>query len=267
MQNAALAAMARTDPRFATWKYFMFDVPPGDLPEALRRFHEKKFLGLNLTVPHKVIAFPHVVAVDESARPIGAVNTLRWTPAGYTGHNTDGHGLEHGVREDLGLELAGAHVLLLGAGGAARSAAVACLRLGCAALWIGNRTRANLDALLAVLRPLAGGIPLHGFDPAAPSAGLPAGALVINATSAGLHAGDSPPVDLARLPRPAGVYDMIYNPPVTPLRRAAAALGVPSANGLSMLVHQGAKSLELWSGAPVPVETMRSAARAALTAG
>jgi shikimate dehydrogenase len=60
---------------------------------------------------------------------------------------------------------------------------------------------------------------------------------------------------------------MIYNPPVTPLRRAAAALGVPSANGLSMLVHQGAKSLELWSGAPVPVETMRSAARAALTAG
>ena len=80
-------------------------------------------------------------------------------------------------------------MILLGAGGAARGAAVECLQRRCASLWIANRTAARLDALLAMLRPLAGGVPLHGFDPQSPPAGLPAGALVINATSAGLRAG------------------------------------------------------------------------------
>ena len=97
---------------------------------------------------------------------------------------------------------------------------------------------------------------------------LPSGALVINATSAGLRADDPAPIDLATLPRPAAVFDMIYNPPQTPLLRAATALGLPHANGLAMLVHQGAKSLEIWSGIPAAqtAPTMAAAARAALAA-
>jgi shikimate dehydrogenase len=106
---------------------------------------------------------------------------------------------------------------------------------------------------------------VQGFDPALPPDALPTGALVINATSAGLHAGDPLPVDLTRLPLPAGVYDMIYNPPATPLLRQAATLGVPHANGLSMLVHQGARALELWTGAPVPAPVMMRAAQAELS--
>jgi shikimate dehydrogenase len=115
-----------------------------------------------------------------------------------------------------------------------------------------------------VLRPLADSIPVYGFDPQSPPAGLPAGALVINATSSGLRPDDPPPIDLTRLPRPAGVYDMIYNPPETPLLRQASALGIPRANGLSMLVHQGARSLEIWTGAMAPVAAMMSVARAAM---
>jgi shikimate dehydrogenase len=168
------------------------------------------------------------------------------------------------LREGLGASLQGAHVILLGAGGAARAAAVECLQRHCASLWIANRTAARLDALLAVLRPVAGDVPVRGFDPQSPPPDFPTGALVINATSAGLRAGDPPPVDLTRLPLPAGVYDMIYNPPATPLLRQAAALGVPHANGLSMLVHQGARALELWTGAPVPAPVMMRAAREAL---
>ncbi|HRI82919.1 MAG TPA: shikimate dehydrogenase, partial [Opitutaceae bacterium] len=84
----------------------------------------------------------------------------------------------------------------------------------------------------------------------APPADFPAGAIVINATSAGLRDTDPAPIDLPRLPRPACVFDMIYNPPRTPLLRAAADLGLPVANGLAMLVHQGAKALEIWSGVP-----------------
>jgi shikimate dehydrogenase len=260
MHNAALAAMARADARFAAWRYFRFEIAPADLPRALALFHAKKFRGLNLTVPHKILALGQLAAIEPAAAAAGAVNTLLWTPAGWHGHNTDGHGLAAGLHDDLGRDLAGANVILLGAGGAARGAAVECLS-------IANRTRANLDALLAILVATSASewTPrIRGFDPAAPPADLPAGAIVINATSVGLRAEDPAPVDLAALPAPAAVFDMIYNPPRTALLRAAAAHAVPAANGLSMLVHQGARALELWSGARVPVETMRAAATAAL---
>lgn len=266
MQNAALAELAASDPRFADWRYFRFEVAPDDLPHALELLHAKKFRGVNLTLPHKVIAFERLTEIDPAARPLGAVNTLLAGERGWRGFNTDGYGLATAVQEILRRDLAGAPVVLLGAGGAARGGAVECLQRGCASLWIANRTRENLDALLAALAPLAGGIPLHGFAPGAVPRDLPAGALVINATSAGLRADDPPPIDLAALPRPAAVFDMIYNPPQTPLLRAAAALGLPHANGLAMLVHQGAKSLEIWSGAPAArtAPTMLRAARAAL---
>ena len=267
MHNAALAEMARTQTRFSAWKYFRFDVAPADLPQALKQFHEKGFFGLNLTVPHKVIAFEHVAEIDPSARAIGAVNTLRRTASGWKGHNTDGYGLASGLRENLRAELSGAHVLLLGAGGAARGAAVECLQRRCAALWIANRTRSNLDELLSILRPLANGIPLHGVAPQSSEiASIPAGALVINATSAGLRDTDEPPLDLARLAQPAAVYDMIYNPPQTRLLAQAASRAIPTANGLSMLVHQGARALELWSDTTVPVAAMQRAAERAMSA-
>lgn len=267
MHNAALAAMARSEPRFAAWKYFRFDVPPEQLAAALPRLHAAGFHGLNLTVPHKILAFDLIREIDPSAAAIGAVNTLLRTPDGWRGFNTDGHGLAAALRVDLGVDLTGADVLLLGAGGAARGAAVECLRQKCRSLWIANRTRTNLDALLAALRPLAGATSLHAFDPA----DLPAEALakagplvVINATSAGLKPGEPAPIALPRLPAGLRVFDMVYNPPVTALLRDAATLGLPHANGLSMLVHQGARSLEIWTGAVVPAPAMHAAASAAL---
>jgi shikimate dehydrogenase len=265
MHNAALAELAGSDPAFATWKYFRFEIHPHDLPRALELLHAKKFRGVNLTVPHKIIAFDRVAEIDAAARPLGAVNTLCWTERGWHGFNTDGYGLATATRETFRRELAGVPVILLGAGGAARGAAVECLQRHCSSLWIANRTRENLDALLAILAPLAAGIPLHGFPPASPPADLPVGALVINATSAGLRENDAPPIDLAVLPRPIAVYDMIYNPPQTPLLRTAASLGLPHANGLGMLVHQGAKSLEIWSGVPAAqtAPAMLAAARGA----
>jgi shikimate dehydrogenase len=281
MHNAALASMAQVDPRFASWRYVRFDIAPDDLPLALEKLHACGFLGLNLTLPHKILAFDRIASLDPAARPIGAVNTLRRTAHGWHGYNTDGYGMASAVLENLGVELAGTPVILLGAGGAARGAAVEWLQRGCAGLWIANRTRSTLDALLAQLAPLANGIPLHGFDPAALDADgnaigagspgnaplPPAGALVINATSAGLKPTDPLPLDLAALvtrARPAGVYDMIYNPPETALLAQARTLGLPTANGLSMLVHQGARSLQIWSEAAVPVPAMHAAVIAAL---
>ncbi len=131
-----------------------------------------------------------------------------------------------------------------------------------------NRTPGHLEALLAVVRPLAGKIPVHGLVAAGAEAALASagpGAILINATSAGLRGSDPAPLALAALPRPAGVYDMIYNPPRTALLREAGSLGLPCANGLAMLVHQGAKSLEIWTGIPAArtAPFMQEAAEAA----
>jgi len=264
MHNAALAELAGHDGRFADWKYFRFEIHPNDLPQALERLHAKGFRGINLTVPHKIIAFDRVAEVDPAAQPVGAVNTLLWTPTGWRGFNTDGYGLGAAVRENLQLELAHADIVLLGAGGAARGAAVECLQRGCRSLWIANRTPENLDALLHILKPVAGPIPVRGFTPTDVPAELPPGSLVINATSAGLRDTDPLPIPLESLPQPRAVFDMIYNPPETPLLRCAANLRIPAANGLSMLVHQGAKALEVWTGvkADATARTMAAAVRA-----
>jgi shikimate dehydrogenase len=264
LHHAALAEMSRTHPQFASWRYYRFEVAPKDLPDALAKLHAKKFRGLNLTVPHKVLAVGHLAGIDPAAKDAGAVNTLQWSPEGWFGHNTDGYGLATALREDLQCDLAGANVLLLGAGGAARGAAVECLRQKCASLVIANRTEENLRGLLSLLAPLSHGIPVRGIAPQSPPRDLPKQLVVINATSAGLRETDAPPIDLAALPAPRAVYDMIYNPAVTPLLRTATALGIPHSNGLSMLVHQGARALEIWSKASVPVPAMMHAARAAV---
>jgi shikimate dehydrogenase len=248
MHNAALAELALADSRFADWKYVRFEIRPDDLPRALSLLYAKKFRGVNLTVPHKIIAFDHVAEIDSAARPVGAVNTLRWSERGWQGFNTDGYGLAAALNETVQRDLSGAPIILLGAGGAARGAAVECLQRGCASLHIANRTRENLDRLCAVLAPIARQIPVTGCPPGEPPEVIPANAIVINATSAGLKESDPLPIELSRIPSPSAIFDMIYNPPQTALLRAAAAAGIPCANGLSMLVHQGAKALEIWSG-------------------
>ena len=271
MHNAALAELARADARFADWKYFRFEIHPDDLPRALELLHAKKFRGVNLTVPHKIIAFDRVAEVDAAARPLGAVNTLLWTPRGWHGFNTDGYGLATAAFEEFQMSLKDSHILLLGAGGAARGAAVECLQRGCASLSISNRTVSaitDLEELAKAILPVSRRIPVQGFALAEPPKNLPSGLFVINATSVGLRADDPAPFDLYALRhKPAAVFDMIYNPPQTALLHAAAILGVPHANGLAMLVHQGAKSLEIWSGVPAAktAPTMGVAARAALT--
>jgi shikimate dehydrogenase len=266
MHAAALAELGRAEARFAGWRYLRFVVTQERLADALDLMRRCGFRGVNLTVPHKVLAFDLVSELDQAARDAGAVNTLLEGGAGWRGFNTDGYGLAAGIREDLGLGLRGAPVVLLGAGGAARAAAAECLRAGCAALWIVNRTKSNLDALLAHLLPLARGVQIRSVNPGRGPTDLTAGAIVINATSAGLRPDDPAPADLRAFPAIAAVYDMIYNPPRTRLLAQAQELGLPNANGLGMLVHQGAKALEIWTGIPSAgtAPAMRAAAAKAL---
>jgi len=266
MHNAAISELAQSDPRFSSWRYFRFEIRPEELIRALPLFHEKGFLGINLTVPHKEIVLEALERIDPSAREIGAVNTLRRMDGSYEGFNTDGYGLSEGVRHSLKTDLKGNHIVILGAGGAGRAAAVQSLRSGCRSLSIVNRNPERLAKLLDNLHPIARelDIPLRGFAPRDPDFAVAEGAIVINATSLGLNLEDPMPLPSESIPSAAILYDMIYNPKSTQLMQLVTARGGKAANGLSMLVHQGARSLEIWSGTTVNAETMSRAAHKAL---
>lgn len=265
MHNSALAMLSEKMPDLANWRYFRFEISPGQLLEALPIFHEKGFAGLNLTVPHKEIAFPAVEKVDPAAQPIGAVNTLKRTETGFAGFNTDGYGLAQGIKLELDREIAGSEFVLLGAGGAARAAAIQALQSQCRSLTIINRNQERLSRLIDDIAPLARecGTPLHPLAPQSIDS-LPEGCLLVNATSLGLKPSDPMPIPVEKLPTNPSYFDMIYNPPQTALMELVAKNGGRVSNGLSMLVHQGAKSLAIWTKAEAPAEVMQSAADKAL---
>jgi shikimate dehydrogenase len=264
MHNAAIQKMRLANSRFNDWNYFRFDVPPQDLGRALPLFHRHNFYGLNLTLPHKVDALELIRGISADGKRMGAVNTLVWDEFGYNGFNTDGYGLQRGLERDLGVTLQGATILLLGSGGAARAAAVQCVLQGCARLCIGNRSPERLSGLMEVVHAIPGGASAETFALSQLPESLPQQGIVINATSLGLKADDAAPINVSQLPRGWKVYDMIYNPAATTLLQEASAHGLPVANGLSMLVQQGARALEIWSYAEVSSRAMMSAACHAL---
>jgi shikimate dehydrogenase len=268
MQNAGLAALG------LNWRYLAFEVPPAELREAIVGAKAMRFAGLNLTVPHKLLALELVDVLDDSAKTWGAVNTIRfewpdatgqWLPVDQVtgeaglirahGFNTDADAITRSLREDLGVEIRGAKVLLLGAGGAGRVAALKLAGEGAAELFLVNRTPTKAEEIARELRVR--------FSQCRVTVGYPGGAvdLLLNATSLGLHPGDASPLAGApfELRRAGAVYDMIYRPAETPLLRAAKAAGCRVANGLGMLLYQGAQALEIWTGRPAPLEVMRRA--------
>ncbi|WP_343203305.1 shikimate dehydrogenase [Limisphaera ngatamarikiensis] len=270
MHNAALAALG------LNWRYLAFPVPPDQLREALAGAAAMRFVGVNLTVPHKRLALDMMDQLDESARAWGAVNTVRfegqradgtWQPIGQWtepeeparvrmhGFNTDADALLQALAEDLQWQPRGRSVLLLGAGGAGRVAALKLAASGVARLYLVNRT---LDKARAVAEEIRTRYPECQVTLDYPHEPVD---LLLNATSLGLRPQDPLPLDTARFPLrlAAAVYDMIYRPAETPLLQAARAAGQPAANGLSMLLYQGTRALEIWTGQPAPVAVMRRA--------
>ncbi len=254
MQNAGIATLG------LNWRYLAFDVHPDQLRTAIEGARTMGFVGLNLTVPHKLLAVEMVDALDDSAKTWGAVNTIRFETdaSGKTlarGYNTDADAITRSLREDLGLELRGAKVLLLGAGGAGRTAALKLASEGVGELFLVNRTESKASAVADEIRrrspdvKVLVGYPKSQID------------LVLNATSLGLKPDDALPFDERQfsLKHARTAYDMIYRPAETPFLKATKAAGCKTANGLGMLLYQGAKALEIWSGKTAPIAVMRAA--------
>ena len=269
MQNAGIAELK------LNWKYLAFDVHPDHLREAILGAQRMKFIGLNLTVPHKLLALQMVDVLDESAKTWGAVNTIRfeakapsgqWLPlADFAddvpeetrshGFNTDADAIVRSLREDLGCKLEGSRVLLLGAGGAGRVAALKLASENVSELYLVNRTVEKAEKVRSEISTRFPGVKAVVGYPRGPVD------LLLNATSLGLNAMDPLPLSADKYPvkDARAVYDMIYRPAETPLLQAAKAASCRTANGLGMLLYQGARALEIWTGKPAPVERMRTA--------
>ena len=245
-------------------RYELWPTPVPDLPTRIAALRARDVLGANVTVPHKVAAMELVDDVSPTARRAGAINTIVNREGRLTGDNTDVHGFGAALAEVCS-DVSSRSVLILGAGGAARAVVLALEGMGPAGIALANRDLTRGRRLAADLGPTA--IRVVTYDDKALSGELARAGLLINATSIGWHRGEAPlPLRLlAALPGGALVVDLTYRE--TDLLMAARERGLAVLDGLPMLVHQGARALELWTGHPAPLATMLEAARRARKAG
>lgn len=240
------------------WVYGAFEVAPGEAGAAVAAMRTLGLGGLNVTMPHKTAIVEHLDGLSDTAAALEAVNCVAWHGDRLIGHSTDGDGLVDTLRVDEGVEPRGRRCIVIGAGGAARAAVAALAAAGASEVIVLNRT-ANRGERAARLAGERGRTGTPGD--------LADADLIVNATPVGM-VGSPPgatPVDPNLLAAGQVLFDMIYQPTVTPLVAAARTAGLHAVGGIGMLVHQAARAFTLWTGQDAPVDHMTRAAQARLT--
>lgn len=235
MHNAAFEALG------LDWTYELLDMPAAQLAEGIRRVRAPESGGANVTIPHKLAVMDHLDVIDPEALRARAVNTIAKEGNRLVGSNTDVHGIRVALKE-VGLEPRGADVVILGAGGSARAAAVA---LDGAHLTFVVRRPDEVDVPGRVMP----------WSDAEWSRKARSADLLLNATPLGRR--DEMPLRPNALPRDGAVIDLVYMRGGTPLVRKARSLGLRTADGWGILLAQGARSFEIWTGKPAPLDAMR----------
>ncbi|XDA99101.1 shikimate dehydrogenase [Sulfitobacter sp. LCG007] len=224
-------------------RYDKLDVPPRSIGDFFERFRRERFIGANVTIPHKLAVMEHVDRIEDEAMAMGAVNCLYWDGDVLVGGNTDAQGILGSLDESVpGWDADAGQAFVYGAGGAARAAAYAFRNRGLRVA-ICNRTRQKAKELAA---HLGAGVTAHGLEDLP---GLLAEAdVVINTTSLGMAGQPPNDLDLCALRPGAVVYDAVYTPLETDMVRKARASGHPAVGGLGMLLNQGAEGFRRWFG-------------------
>jgi shikimate dehydrogenase len=263
MQNAALRA-CEIDAQYAR-----FHIRANELRSALRLLRNLDFVGVNLTVPHKIAGLSQIDEADESARRAGAVNTIRLCDKKHIGSNTDGEGFLRAIRSEFSVDVRDLRVMIIGAGGGTgRAIAWQCTLENCERLVLVNRTVEKANALAERLRPFfmearvlgpAARLEAIVWEESAIRTQLADTDLIVNATPLGMNSSDPAPIPARLLAPHHMVFDCVYGRSKTALLRAAEQAGARSANGISMLLHQGALSFSIWFDREPPIEAMRKA--------
>jgi shikimate dehydrogenase len=241
-------------------RYVLLELDEGAVADAVRQARGADWLGLGVTAPYKRLVATLCDEVESEAETIGAVNNVaRTSTGGLVGFNTDAPGFRAGVELAMGRSLAGAAVVVAGAGGAAHAVVFACLRAGARDVVVGNRTVGSATALVQRFAGVGHGARAAvALDDPAFAAALESADLAVNATTVGmLDPGVTIAVEL--LPSQATVFDLVYVPPETPLLRAARERGLRAANGSEMLIAQAAVAFERWTGVGGMADVMRAA--------
>lgn len=268
-QRAAFAAL------HLPAQYHRIETPAEKLPAVVAAMKAQQFGGWNCTLPLKIDMLGLVDEATEAARLLGAVNTVLHDNGRLIGFNTDGEGWVAAMREEFGVDVRDLRIMILGVGGAGRALATQAALEKCQRLVLVNRTASRAQELASQLAPVINTDKLLGaharieaipWDEDIIARELADIDLLVNATSSGLKSYD-PPLLPARVLSPSLlVYDTIYKPNRTKLLLNAEQADARVANGLSMLLHQGAAAFSLWTGQPAPIAAMRTALQQAASA-
>jgi shikimate dehydrogenase len=253
MQNAAINDLG------LDYVYVPFPVEPESLGAAVQGLRCLGVWGFNVTIPHKAAVIPFLDRISRESELAGAVNTVYRDGTLLVGHNTDGIGFLASLRHDLNRDPAGATVLLLGAGGAARGALAVLAASGASRIIIANRTLERGRALVDRFSALFGSV---RFEVSSLEAGelsryLRSADILVNTTSVGMDGSTFDGLSLGEMRPEGAVYDMVYVPQETPLLAAAREHGLACANGTGMLAGQGEAAFVLWTGYEAPRNVMK----------
>ncbi len=257
MHNAAIDALG------LDCCYVAYHVLPDRVGEAVAGVRAFDLLGLNVTIPHKLAVMEHVDRISEEALAVGAVNTIHNEDGDLTGHNTDVFGVLTALERVAGLSTLPSRCVVLGAGGAARAVTYALAsraEVDCVTLL--NRTTRRAEALAADMEKITGkAIHPGGMEVEEQRAAFVDAGLVVNTTSLGMHpeVDGSPIVDTTVVHPDLILYDTVFNPLKTTLMGQFETAGAKAYGGLDMLVFQGARSFEIWTGTFPPTDVMKQA--------
>ncbi len=262
MHNAAFRELG------LDYVYVPFSVHPDNLRDAVQGVRALGIVGVNLTIPHKEQVIGLLDWVSEDARLIGSVNTIHNCEGVLKGYSTDGPGFIRAL-ESSGKSPDGSKAAVLGAGGSAKATVYALAARG-AQVTVLNRTFSRAVELADNLNQTlgSGSVKVVALDDPHAAEVIREADLLVNCTPVGMHPHpDAQPVPSEWLHPGLFVFDQIYNPLETNLLKAAKAAGARTANGIKMLVFQGALSFEIWTGHVPPVMTMEAAALSGLQRG
>jgi shikimate dehydrogenase len=240
-------------------RYVLREIEPDEVEGVVAGARGPNWLGLGVTAPYKQVVAGLVDEVEGDAQAIGAVNNVVRTDDGrLVGINTDAPGFRAGVELAMGRPLAGAAVVVVGAGGAGHAVVYACLDAGAQSVAIANRSTDRAVALAERFAGIRRGSVSAIQDMTTFAAALARADVAVNATTVGMiDSGTIVPID--RLPAHATVFDLVYVPAETALVRTARERGLRAANGSEMLIQQAAIAFERWTGIGGMADVMRAA--------